>query len=246
MSPRSSPMNMTVRAFRSPTREVSAAPLSTPGGRSSSTNRPSSTCRSCRAAMASSAGRRFVNAAVGSRICAYARRRTGPCPRPGLRPAERRSSTAARAGDDARMVRRGRHLAGRRVPALGAIVTEHEQPVTGGSWSRPAYSTASAAGRPVMIATVPMRSPSWRSTGRRRQGTRRAGSATIGASVPSKSSPTSARAGSARSAARPALPADVVGVREAHQPAIPRGTPCTGSPSAHRRASAPPAAACGR
>ena len=49
-SPRSSPQNRTERAARSRTRPVSAVPLSTPGGRSSMTNRPGSAASPSRAA----------------------------------------------------------------------------------------------------------------------------------------------------------------------------------------------------
>src|ERR1700722_3147402 len=81
-----------------------------------------------------------------------------------------------------------------------------------GTCPRPAYSTASRAGRPVMTARVPARSPRRRSTAVAPGSARAAaGSGTIGASVPSKSSPIRAAPGSATSASSPARPAAVRG-----------------------------------
>src|SRR5580658_8542604 len=77
---------------------------------------------------------------------------------------------------------------------------------------RPANSAASAAGRPVMIATVPATRASRRRTAVvGGPALASAGSSTIGARVPSKSSAMSDVRGRAMSAARPARPDSVAG-----------------------------------
>src|SRR5690348_16132446 len=102
-----------------------------------------------------------------------------------------------------------------------------------GTLSNPPSPAASAAGRPVITASVPT-TPASSRRAPTAPGSARAsrGSATIGASVPSKSVAISARAGSRRIAASPAFPS---AVRAA--PVIPQspssGRPGLGSPGAH-------------
>ena len=136
-------------------------------------------------------------------------RTTGPCPR-SRRPPEARGRRPPSGPGRFPDAPTGMSPRGRRVPALGAVVTEDEQPVDGrqpvqagvlhGERGR---SAGDDRHRPDALTELTHPAP--------RESRACAGSATIGASVPSKSRPTSARAGSARSAARPALPSAVVG-----------------------------------
>jgi hypothetical protein len=76
--------------------------------------------------------------------------------------------------------------------------------------SKPPYSTATAAGRPVTISSEPTSGASRARAGAASGWARaEAGSGTIGASVPSKSKPSTAPAGFSRMASRPSAPTAV-------------------------------------
>src|SRR5690606_6756154 len=222
-SPRSSPANSTAdgRAPRSAMNERSALPLSIPGGRSSSTNRPGSSVSPVRSASAARMLRRRSNATCGS---AHRRVWTATaCPLSSMNVSGRAPAASSPPGSLARAsatpgggsgtVRT--HDAQRSSPHCPSTPT----PSTSAT---PPYSTATAAGRPVTITRAPTSGASRASAGAAPGCARAAaGSSTIGARVPSKSKPSTASEGDLRIASRPSAPAAVTERGEVTRPVNP-------------------------
>ena len=128
-SPRSSPQNMTASAARSRVRPVSAAPLSMPGGRSSMTIRPGSAASPSRAARSPSGSRssRQRRFRVGRAAGVHGQRVPlvlDPGAVGGARRCEHAGITWRAACTAGRGVRPGQLTV---LPALPAVVTEHDQ-----------------------------------------------------------------------------------------------------------------------